>query len=515
MRLTAFLLILIPILWISLRIASNSQFDQGILSEIQHNVTYDFRISGQEDTLRAEIYLPPETVRQEIYLDSLQLSSSVFNLTSPNGSKILLLKGFFSSDTTLSISYTAKTRPIQYVINDSLTNEENNYQENQEYLESTSLIQSNHPDIALRAYELRQNSNSAIKDLANKLFKYVVEIPSSEQPGLMDAQTCLENQLCSGNGKSRLLAALFRANQIPSRIASGVILEEGSKKTSHITWTEAYIGGVWIPFDTLNGYFAELPENYLKIFAGENFLITHNEGYDIDFIYHISKERINHYPDLAIFNIWNLIDSKIVPLEPLLVLLLLPLGAYLVAVFKNVVGLDTYGVFLPVLIAFALMDMGIIQGLVFFTMIVGLIGLLSVPLTKWEILHTPKIVILLTAVAIFSLISIKTFYQTGWVNPSATLTFPMIILTIISENFARKIEEESLKEAMLIYAQTIIVTLTCTWILSSDLLQNFFITFPEALFIVAGMSLLLGKWIGLRLIEYKRFASIDEEVKHV
>ena len=122
---------------------------------------------------------------------------------------------------------------------------------------------------------------------------------------------------------------------------------------------------------------------------------------------------------------------------------------------------------------------------------------------------------MLTAVGIYCLAAVKLFYVTGWVAPSATLTFPIIILTLIAERFAQKVEEESIAEALFIYGQTLIVTLICYWILSASVIQHAFITFPELLIGIAGLSLLLGKWIGLQLFEYSRFSKLNDEVSYV
>jgi hypothetical protein len=158
--------------------------------------------------------------------------------------------------------------------------------------------------------------------------------------------------------------------------------------------------------------------------------------------------------------------------------------------------------------------MGLLQGLIFFTVIIGLISLMSFPLERWRILHIPKIVCLLTAVGLYCLAAVKLFYITGWVTPSATLTFPVIILTLIAERFAQKVEEESLNDALFIYFQTLLVTIGCYLILSASVIQHAFITFPELLLAIAGLSLLLGKWIGLQLFEYSRFSKMDEEISY-
>src|SRR5262249_12940353 len=50
-----------------------------------------------------------------------------------------------------------------------------------------------------------------------------------------------------------LLAAMLRARQIPSRIAVGLVYVEGPNAFGGHMWTEAWIGGEWIPLDATLG----------------------------------------------------------------------------------------------------------------------------------------------------------------------------------------------------------------------------------------------------------------------
>ena len=53
------------------------------------------------------------------------------------------------------------------------------------------------------------------------------------------------------------------------------------------------------------------------------------------------------------------------------VLLLLPLGALLVAFCRQVIGIKTFGTFMPVLVALAFRETGITFGLIFFLTLIA------------------------------------------------------------------------------------------------------------------------------------------------
>ncbi len=516
MKIFTYSLIIIPFIWIGFRVTSAEETEKSIISSKKYRVTYEFNIENSESGYRVTSFLPQNSFRQSVQLQKNDTLSADIQTEKIRGNSLITWKGNSRSDTTITLSFEVKTSSVKYQITDQLA-KPSLAGIHPEFTIPSDIIQSTSSKIKALNKDLGISSDSSVMDIIRKSFNFVLDIPSSSISDLTDALTCLQDRECSCNGKSRLLVAMLRHNNIPARMVGGLILNEGSKRTSH-AWVEAYIGKQWVPFDALNDHFASLPAYYLKIYEGDEFLITRNTGYQFDYMYHIKEIRKNDYKSSSLLNIWEMIDSGAVPKKPFLLLLLLPLGALIVGIFKNVIGLQTYGVFLPVLLAFAFIEMGATQGLLFFTSIVVCISLMSFPLDKWGILHTPKMIVMLITVAIYSLVCMNIFFKTGWVDPYSTLMFPVIILTMIAEKFARKIDEDSVKEALSIYGQTLLVTMCCMWILSAEIIQHFFITFPEILCSLAGFGLLLGKWIGLRVTEYARFGNFDTkkiEASHV
>lgn len=513
MKPTALVLILIPLIWVGIRFSLNERSNDFLHTRQEFVVTYDFYVAGEQADYQINTFLPTNTIRQKIEVLP-ELSSEHQGFIKFEGvNKKVTWSGPISGQDSLHHSFKFIGENIKYnlsknAVTDTIAITADMYP----FLQATELIQSDHAKIRTLSDALSKSSSGKIETV-RAIYDYVYAIPPSSSSELTSALTSLEEFEGSCNGKSRLMAALFRAQDIPSRMVGGIILEDTRKKTSH-AWVEAYLGGTWVPFDALNGYYAELPSNYMEIYKGDAFLITRNSNIGFDYFYDISSARVNHYPNFALIDLWGLIDKSQIPIRPLQLLLLLPLGALIVAISKNVIGLKTYGVFLPALIAFALIEMGLATGLIFFSLVIVLISLVNYPLEKWGLLQTPKIVVMLTAVVIYCLSAMSIFIETGWTTPSSALLFPIIILTITAERFARKIEEDSVKEALNIYGQTLVVTLGCFVILDSMFIRDIMITFPELLISLSGCSILLGKWIGLRLTEYSRFNGVKDELQY-
>nr|WP_299343255.1 7TM domain-containing protein [Allomuricauda sp.] len=379
------------------------------------------------------------------------------------------------------------------------------------YLKETKFIQSNHPKIASIANRLTKGLQTD-RQKVKAIFDFVNKIPSAPIINLTDAITALEQNRASCNGKSRLLVALARNLGYPARVHGGIILEEISKRTSH-AWAEIHINDKWIPFDPLNGHFAYLPSNYLELYEGDEFLISHTPGIQLDYIYEIHKQhkvpflRMNagEVSKISPISFWGLIENKIISAEALLLLLMLPIGGLLVAFLRNVVGLRTFGVFLPVLIAFALLETGFSTGILLFIILILLVGIISRPFNNLGLLHTPKLVISLTLMVLVMTVGsyLGSIYNVPWLT--ALTFFPTIILTISAERFSSLIVEDGFQKATSTLFQTLIAVGFCYFLLSNNWLSSLLILFPEVLMLVIVLSMILGKYIGLRWTEILRF----------
>lgn len=503
-RIIAYLMIVVSMVWIGLRLWVNQVEVTNWTPGHKYQVEYQFSLDAN-GPYWVESFLPITSQRQKV--DFMEGGSTARGLMALEGdNKLIRWEGEAQGIRKINYQFEFTGRPIQYQIDSTLRYEPVVDPDFVEFLTATELVQADHDKIVNLGEQLTTGQVSMLGRL-NALFNFVNDIPAIATSELTDALTALNQYEASCNGKSRLLTALYRSQGIPARLVGGIILEETKKKTSHL-WTEVYVGGEWVPMDALNGHFASLPEYYLELYRGDEFLITRKAGMGFDYLYDIKKERVNHYPKLAMLDLWTIMDETEIPSNLMQMLMLLPLGAFLVALFKNVVGIKTFGVFLPVLVALSLIQTGVVSGLILFSAIVFVVALISLPLERWGIQYTSKIALMLIAVVITSLSGIRLLHSTEWLNASAPLFFPIIILTIISERFAKKVEEDGVKAALGLYAQTLVVTLFIYFVLSSTLIQQAVVTFPELIIALAGLNMLLGKWIGLRLTEYHRFHKV-------
>lgn len=491
------------------------------LESIVPVAAYDVRtvltFEGHDDAVRVRTFLPRsdnrQTVRQEILsapemsgVEEVRGDNRLISWSAPS----------LSGRHSITVSYRVSGRAVRYVLpSPDLPIPSALPKEMGDYLGATETIQTDHAEIGDLLQRIAPEPRTIEKTL-QAVFDYTHDnIESVPFKGTTDALTALRLGEGSCNGKSRLLAALARRAGLPARLVGGLILGSGTKTTSH-QWVEVWINGTWIPFCPLNGHFAEIPSRYLRLYTGDETLFAHSANINFDYLFNIRRRLASHHsldegaeaPPWASARLWALFGRIGIPIDLLRILIMLPLGATVTVIFRNVVGMRVFGTFLPALIAVACRGTGLAWGLVGFAGVLALVGLIRLVLDRMNLLHTPKLAVMLTLV-IFAMIGLSAAAVSYGLTSLAYISlFPIAVTTLTTERFAIMVQEEGWRQAILVSAQTILVVAACYVVMESVALQSVFLAFPELLLAVLAVDLWLGRWMGLRLTEYRRFGKL-------
>ena len=83
--------------------------------------------------------------------------------------------------------------------------------------------------------------------------------------------------------------------------------------------------------------------------------------------------------------------------------------------------------------------------------------------------------------------------------------FPMVIMSNVIENFTTTQVESGTREALRLTINTLVVCAACHVAIERGGVQSIVLSYPETLLGVVALEVLIGKWRGLRLLEYVRF----------
>lgn len=336
-----------------------------------------------------------------------------------------------------------------------------------------------------------------------------------KEEGLLNPQDLKEWELLQKEyGDRRALLFLLRAAELPARLVAGILLDDTVTREFH-NWIEVWTGKEWRSVSLETGHVYSDSRRLLPLVIGgyPSFIIV---GGEIEELRWNITHRIQDYwrlhfehvrgssrllDRLSLFNLPGQFQ------QAFRILLLVPMAALIISFLRNVIGFPTFGIFMPVLMALAFRNTGLIYGLGIFTGIMLLGYLLRLGVDRLHLLLVPRLSVILTFVILSLSFAALLGSKLDEKGVMAVGLLPIVILTMTIERFFILIEEAGLSEAIRTVVGSAAVATISYWIINKEHIQFVFYFYPELLLGVAGLQLLLGRYTGFRLSEIFRFRS--------
>ncbi len=484
---------------------------------VNYQIDVSMRVDGHGEDIELGAYLPKSDQRQTITEEANTSGRFAFSVHSDGDNRLAAWKGEnLSGQHSVVYSYSVQAQHVRFEIPPALPIPTGYGTELQEYLQAEPGIQVGDPLIAATLRQLFPEGQPDTLTALTRIHRHLQdEFKNRDFSGYTDALTALKLGEASCNGKSRLFVALARGLNLPARLVGGLVMEQGVKRVSH-QWVEVYINGHWVPFDTINDHFAEIPSHYLTLYYGDRVLFKHTPNINFQYFFKTNKRLVPRQDALAtlaksplnVLNLYAMFERVGISQNLLKIIIMLPLGALVTVIFRNVIGVETFGTFLPALIAAAARETGLFWGMIGFTLIILISAAIRKGLDWMQLLHSPKMAVMFTMVVIVMLTTTGLAVNFGLFEFAHITLFPIAILAITAERFALIETEQGFSKALHITWVTLLVTAACYAVMDSLFLQSLILAFPELLLVVIALNLWLGKWMGMRLLEFFRFRRV-------
>ena len=186
---------------------------------------------------------------------------------------------------------------------------------------------------------------------------------------------------------------------------------------------------------------------------------------------------------------------------------MLPIIATILTFLKQGIGITTFGLYTPAIVALSFLALGVQLGLLFLLIILTVGYATRAYLQRFRLLYIPKVAVILTMVSIVLLVILGVGTLLGLSLPRDTV-FILLILSTLSESFLNLTTEEGWFSATIAIAETVFAALLCTMIVQWSALQSILLAYPELTLLTILVNVFLGRWTGLRLVEYFRFREV-------
>ena len=167
-----------------------------------------------------------------------------------------------------------------------------------------------------------------------------------------------------------------------------------------------------------------------------------------------------------------------VPQETVILILMLPIVATIIAFGRQIIGVRGFGVYAPLIITFAFLATGLKYGLAIFIVIL-LVGTLMRFLVRYiRLLYLPRMAIVLTAVALAILAIFLEGAYSGRKGLIASSIFAVLIMITLVEKFVVVQIERGAREAIILTIETLFLSIICYWVAASVWLRNLVFIYP-------------------------------------
>jgi hypothetical protein len=151
-------------------------------------------------------------------------------------------------------------------------------------------------------------------------------------------------------------------------------------------------------------------------------------------------------------------------------------------------------------------------GIAIFVSIILIGMLMRFALKPFRLLYLPRVAIMLIVVSIVILGVLTLGGNLRRTGLASVSIFPIVIMITMVEKFVTVQIEKGDKMAVILALETLAISIIGYYLVSWELLTHFITSYPWIILLTIPVNIALGKWTGLRLMEYLRFRDVIKKM---
>lgn len=201
--------------------------------------------------------------------------------------------------------------------------------------------------------------------------------------------------------------------------------------------------------------------------------------------------------------------NKGVSANTIVLVLLFPLVAGLIAAARHLIGLTGFGIFVPAMLSVAFVATGIKVGIIMFAVVFLGASLARKATDRLKLQYLPRMALMMWLVSALVLGVMLLAVNVNLGSLSAVSIFPILILMLLTENFIEVQTGKSRHEAVQVMIQTLVMAIVGAMVLKANWVQKLVLLNPEiSLLTIALLDIYVGRYTGLRALEMWKFRKI-------
>ncbi len=317
---------------------------------------------------------------------------------------------------------------------------------------------------------------------------------------------------------ARAAILVLKSAHIPAHLVHALPLRQGARVDPEVL-VASHNGEEWAYSEPSTGRHID-PADMLVWWQGDAPLLTVEGGSGAHVTFNVTDQSV---ATLALANElghrrssrWIQFSLLSLPLQTqqlFQVLFVLPVGVGIIVFLRVFVGIETFGTFMPALIALAFRETELVWGILLFAVLL-LIGMtIRAALDHLKLLLVSRLAVMLTIVVLAMAGMSVLSHRLGIERGLSVALFPMVIIAMTIERMSITWEERGGPHALLIAAGSLFAAALAYLAMTNPVVSHIAVTFPGTLLILVALLLLAGSYRGYRLMELTRFRAFARRV---
>lgn len=209
----------------------------------------------------------------------------------------------------------------------------------------------------------------------------------------------------------------------------------------------------------------------------------------------------------------NYLVNRGVPISNIVLILMIPVVATILSFARQFIGIKAFGLITPAMTTLAFLVLGLQAGLIVFVVVLLSGTVTRILLRRFHLLYLPRMALVLTTASLAILLMFGVGAATGRAATVSFSIFPILILILLAEEFIAAQFSRGARVALTTTAWTLFLAVACYYIVSWQLLRTILLSYPELILLAFPLNLALGRFAGLRVVEYFRFRELLRYVR--
>jgi len=361
----------------------------------------------------------------------------------------------------------------------------------------------------LAAREIIDEAFDKSSDVSSFLTQVLARLNAAPRPPEVELLFRRHDRVAPAMARCLLAIELCRMQGVAARVAHGVWLDDGRAPQEAVPLIEVWTGEAWRIF---------LPEQPERALPGNLFVWSRGgrplldlEGGENSRVVFTSAPEVVSAEDSGMISDTALLLTTVQSL-PLIeraafrFIVMIPIGAFVVVVLRNIVGVPTLGTFMPVLMALSFLQMrNLFAALLLFSFVIAVGLYFRFFLSRLNLLVVPRVAACVVIVTLLMVLTSVASYRLGYRAGMNITLFPMIILAWTIERMSLLWEEEGSWAALQQIGGSLVVAIIAFLVMDNRYIEYWAYYFPELLLLVLAAIILIGRYTGYRLSELRRF----------